>query len=63
VANGISFMHTGALEDAVIAENTLETNGGAGIGFLNFLNGRVRRLSISDNRINGNAADGIVFVN
>jgi hypothetical protein len=33
VANGISFMHTGALEDAVIAENTLETNGGAGIGF------------------------------
>jgi hypothetical protein len=63
VANGISFMHTGALEDAVIAENTLETNGGAGIGFLNFLNGRVRRLSISDNRINGNAADGVVFVN
>jgi hypothetical protein len=60
VANGISFMHTGALEDAVIADTTLETNGGAGIGFLN---GRVRRLSISDNRINGNAADGVVFVN
>jgi hypothetical protein len=60
VANGISFMHTGALEDAVIAENTLETNGGAGIGFLN---GRVRTLSISDNRINGNAAGGVVFVN
>jgi hypothetical protein len=60
VANGISFMHTGALEDAVIADNTLETNGGAGIGFLN---GRVRTLSISNNRINGNAADGVVFVN
>jgi hypothetical protein len=60
VANGISFMHTGALEDAVIADNTLETNGGAGIGFLN---GRVRTLSISDNRINGNAADGVVFGN
>jgi hypothetical protein len=60
VANGISFGHTGALEDAVIADNTLETNGGAGIGFLN---GRVRKLSISNNRLNSNAADGVVFVN
>ncbi len=60
VANGLSFAHGGALEDVVIADNTLETNGGAGIGFLN---GRVRRISISNNRINSNAADGVVFVN
>ncbi|MCI2431672.1 hypothetical protein LM602_03835 [Candidatus Acetothermia bacterium] len=62
VANGLHFMHTGALEDLVIANSTLETNGGAGIVFGAPVN-RARKLSLSNNRINSNTADGIIFIN
>ncbi len=58
--NGMTFGHTGALEDAVISRNAVETN--ANIGIL-FGNGRIRKISISDNRITSNPGGGVFFAN